>query len=221
MTRTGRRTAIDRAQANLLSLVVALVVLTTVTGLAIGHADGAIRGTDRDSIERTTASAVANQLVDADSPGTVRTNVIDGDRFDAALVEGVLPPDVDGRVSLDGSTVYERGTPDTGATVRRLVLVGKRGSRTIVANESRVDLSRRTPRVTVQIGPAADVRTVRSNERVLLHDPDGLEGEFDVEIDRYERASLYFDGDVGNESIAVTSYPLNSSSATLAVTVDG
>lgn len=209
------------AQANLLSLVVALVVLTSVAGVAIIYADGAVRSSERDSIDRTTADAVAHNLVAADSPATVRSKVVDADRFDSELVEDVVPSGIDVRVKLDGSTVYEHGTPDDGTTVRRVVLVGERGSRTIVVNDSRVDLSRRTPRVTVRIGPDADVKTVRSNDRVVLYDSDGIEGVFDVEIDRYERSSLRFAGDVGNESVEVTSYPLDTTKRTLSVTVDG
>lgn len=211
-----------RGQANLPALAVALLVVTTAAGLAITLADGAFASADRDAIERSTAASVASELVASGSPTAERTNVLNGSRLDADAVEDVVPADVDARVTVDGTVRYERGTPDGGTTVRRIVLVAERQTISVQPRleTPTVTLPRRSPRATIRIDSAADVETVRANERVVLHDPAGLDGEYDVGLSRYETTTLRFEGEAETGDATVTYYPRRTSKAVLEVTVD-
>lgn len=75
-------TTLERGQANLLVLAVALVVLTAVAGIGVALADGALESGQRDAMERRAATSLASQLVSADSSTTVRENVLAADTVD-------------------------------------------------------------------------------------------------------------------------------------------
>jgi NADPH-dependent ferric siderophore reductase len=125
------------------------------------------------------------------------------------------------RIRLDDETLFERGDPTGGTTVRRVVLVAERTTRTRTVSASegtRYTLPRRTDQVELTFGIAADVETVRVNGRVVLHDPDGLTGPFTVQVSRYETATLTFEG--GSGEVEVAGHPLQTKKATLRVTVD-
>jgi len=115
----------SRAQANLLVVAVALVVLTAVTGTAVAMAEGALVTAERDSAERATTVAVAERLVAASSPVTRRANVLDREAA-MTLTAGDLErlvPELDGRpvsVRIGGRTVVDRGDATGGTTIRRL-----------------------------------------------------------------------------------------------------
>lgn len=211
-----------RGQANLPALAIALLAVTAVAALSVTVADGAFRSAERDAADRATAQATADRLVAADSPLTDRRNVLNASRLRAGAVEAVVPPDVDVRVALDGETVYERGDPVDGETARRLTLVAEpqRVELEPPLSTGEVTLPRRTPRATVAVDPGAGVETVRANDRVVLHDPAGIEGEHTVDLSRYETTTLAFDGNpAGN--VTVTYYPRRTVKADLEVTVGG
>lgn len=219
-----------RGQANLPALAVALLVLTTTTGLAVALADGAFAGAHRDATEQRAALALAERLVAADSPLTSRANVLDASAV-AGLTAGRLRADFpvasghDVRLRLGNRTVVEVGDATGGASVRRVVLVERRQSvRTVPPlDRDRTTLPRRTSRVSLAIAPSdATVRTVRANDRVVLHDPDELNGTYDVRVSRFETTTLSFeaDGDLSAGDVEVTYYPARTTKATLAVTVD-
>lgn len=214
-----------RGQANLAALAVALVALVAATTLGLVVADGALSDAQRDSLTRRAATAAADRLVTAEVT-TVRPNVLD----DAALpsltanrLDGLAPP-VEGRdvrVQLGDDVLIHRGDPTGGVTVRRVVLVAEETTRTrsvAVANDSSVTLPRRSTRATFDFSTAAGIETVRANDRVVLHDPDGLSGTRTVRLSRYETTTLTFSGGAG--TVAVTYYPRETHKATLAVTVD-
>lgn len=214
-----------RGQANLAALAVALVALVSATTLGIVVADGALADADRDPETRRAAVAVADRVVSADST-TVRPNVLDGDAlrsFTAARLDSLAPP-VEGRavrVRIGGRTVVNRGYPSDGTTIRRVVLVATETERTrtiSVADGTAVTLPRRSPRVEITFSSDADVETVRTNGRVVLHDPDGLDGTRSVSLSRYETATLTFAGGTG--TVDVTSYPRQTRKTVLEVTVD-
>lgn len=230
MTRTAAR-----AQANLPALAVALLVVTSATGLGLMIADAAFADAGREPIERETAVALSERFVAADAPVTTRRNVLNGsavDDLDAEDFDRAFPV-VEGRsvrVRLDGETVVERGDPTGGTTVRRVVLVERRQSVTLPrVTADGVTLPRRSPRATVTLDPppATTVETVRANGRVVLHDPDGLRGTYDVALSRYETTTLRFEREGGGEgplppsAVEVTYYPARTTKAELVVTVDG
>lgn len=219
-----------RGQANLPAVGVALLVLTSATGLGLLLADGAFADAEREPIERETAVALSERLVAADSPVTARANVLNGSdlaSLDADRLDERFPvaEGRDVRIRLDGETVVERGDPTGGTTIRRVALVERRQSVALSRVPDRVTLPRRTPRATVDLDPppATAVRTVRANGRVVLHDPDGLRGRFDLDLSRYETTTLRFvhEGPLPPTAVAVTYYPARTTKVELVVTVDG
>jgi len=210
-----------KAQANLPALAIALLVLSTTTGLAVVIADGAFASAQRDATERATATAIADRLVAADGPVADRRSVLNDSRLTADTIADVVPSGTDVRVAIDGRVRFERGDP-SGPTARRLVLVAERQRVTLQPPLAvgTVTLPRRSPRATIRIDPTADVSTVRANDRVVLHDPDGLTGRHDVPLSRYETTTLRFEGEVEDGDVAVTYYPRRTTKGRLEVTVD-
>jgi hypothetical protein len=220
----------DRGQTNLVVLGVALLLVTTVAGVSLVVADGALAGTDREPLDRRSAVAVADRLVADDAPITTRGNVLD--RGDAlSLTAGDvdrLAPTARGRpfrVRLDDRTLVQRGDPTEGVTIRRVVLVANRTTerRTLaLADSDSVTLPRRSPRVTLRIAPnvTTTVETVRANGRVVLHRDAGLSGEYAVTTSRFETVRLTFvTGDAPDGSVTVRYYPARTRKAVLEVTV--
>lgn len=215
-----------RGQANLAALAVALVALVSATTLGVVVADGSLANADRDPETRRAAVSVADRFVTADAT-TVRPNVVDGDAlpsFTAVRLDGLAPPvaGLDVRVAVGDQTVVSRGSPTDGLTVRRVVLVATRTERTrslAVADGTTATLPRRSHRLELRFGSDATVQTVRANGRVVLHDPDGLDGVRSVRLSRYETTTLAFAG--GSGEVEVTSFPRQSRKAVLEVTVDG
>ncbi len=233
-TRREARDGTARAQANLVALALALLVVSTTAVIGVVVADGAIARADRDPGERRTAVALSERLVDADGPLTARANVLDGaavDGLDGDRLRELFPVVGDRavRVRLDDETVAATGDATGGTTVRRVVLVRRQSTASYepalsAANNWSTTIPRRTPRATVRIDPPAGttVTTVRANGRVVLHDPAGLDGTFDVRLSRFDTSTLRFDveGDLPDGSVTVTHYPARTTKALLEVTVD-
>jgi hypothetical protein len=220
----------SRGQANLPALAVALLVVTTTAGLSFALADDAVTGATRDTDEPR-ATALADRLVSDRSPLTSRENVLDRAALaglDAARVDAAFPSvgDAAFRVRLDDRTLARRGEPRGGAIVERVVLVQSRERVTLTPplDTGSVTLPRRTDRVTVAVDPPAGttIRTVRANDRVVLHDPAGLDGRYTVDTSRYATVTLAVaaSGPLGRGDIRVTYYPAETTKATLEVTVD-
>jgi hypothetical protein len=190
-----------RGQANLIALAVALVLLTGATVVGVSLADSALAGADRDPVERHAATAVADRLTAPDSPITVRANTLNASRVDtlnASRLAELAPSATEGdvRVALDGTTVVERGAPGGGTTVRRAVVVRSRSALiTTPANLSRRSTIR-VPRgvgrasVTLSPGPNTTIRSVRTNDRVVLYDGAGLNTTATVHFSRYAPTTL-------------------------------
>lgn len=221
-----------RAQTNLVVLGVALLLVTTVAGVSLAVADGALAGADREPLDRRAAVAVADRLVADDAPNTTRGNVLNRSSILSLTASDVdrLAPSAQGRplrVRLDDRTLVERGDPTEGVSIRRVVLLSNRTTerRTLALVDSdSVTLPRRSPRVTLRIAPNATttVETVRANGRVVLHDSSGLSGEYTVTISRFETTRLTFvTGDDPGGSVTVSYYPARTTKAVLEVTVGG
>lgn len=212
-----------RAQANLPALAVALLVVTAVAGLSLTVADSAFASAERDAVDRSTAAAVAERLLAADSPVTDRRNVLNASRIGASTVETVVPDGVDDvRVTVDGEVVYERGDPTGAPTVRRIGIVAERQTVTLEPpfRFGAATLPRRSPRAVVAVDGDANIQTVRANDRVVLHDPDGIDGAHEVALSRYETTTLRLDGNWSAGDVTVTYFPRRTRKARLEVTVD-
>jgi hypothetical protein len=221
-----------RAQTNLVALVLALVLVTGAIVVGVAVADGALAGADRDPLDRHAATSVADRLVAADSPTTVRANALAAaavEALNASRVEALAPP-AEGaalRITLDGESVVERGTPSGGVTVRRSVTVVSR-SETVrrVANLSRgprVRVPRGVGRVTVAVdsGVNTTIRTVRAGGRVVLYDGAGLETNATVHLSRYEPTTIRTGAGANATGRVVVTYNRPAvETHTLAVTVD-
>lgn len=212
-----------RAQANLPALAVALLVVTTVAGLSMTVADTAFASAERDAVDRATADAVAERLLAADGPVTDRRNVLNASRLEAATVEAVVPGGVDDvHVAVDGEVVYERGDPTGGPTVRRIGVVAERQTVTLEPpfRFGTATLPRRSPRAVITVDGDADVETVRANDRVVLHDLDGIDGAHEMRLSRYETTTLRLQGTWTPGDVTVTYFPRRTRKARLEVTVD-
>lgn len=221
-----------RAQANLVALIAALFALTAVTLIAVALANGALAGESRDPGERHAAAAVSDRLVSNGSPLTNRSNVLDPNavrELSAADLRSRYPT-LDDRqfsVSLDGEVLAASGSPAGGTTVRRIVLVERTERRTMYPQFSAgniATLPRRTDRVQLDVSPPENVSVsvVRANDRTVLRDPDGLEGEYTVPVTRRETVQFTFlaNGSLERGSVELAHFPRETTKAELAVTVD-
>lgn len=221
-----------RAQTELPALGIALVLLTTVLVLGLASASTALSAAERPAVERQAAVGLSEQLVADSAPLTTRANTVDPDavagmtRDELESVYG-LAPEHDVRIELDGETIVESGTPAEGTTVNRLVVTEHREERTLepaFETGRAVTLPRRTSHATLTIDPPPEtvVRTVRADDRVVLHSDEGLRGTFDVALSRFETKRLSFEaaGVLSEGDVDIEYYPAQTRKATLSVTID-
>lgn len=217
-----------RGQANLPALAVALLLVAASVAAAVGLAGSAFAGANTDPEDSRLAASVAERLVAADGPLSVRANVLSRAAVEnaSARLDGRLPEGADLRVTLDGDRLVERGDPASSATMRRVLLVADAGRRTLVPgfeNSDSVTLPRRTGNATLTFDTgAASVTTVRANERIVLHDGAGLDGAYDISLSRYDTVTLSFaaDSDLAPGSVTVAYRAETTTKAVLGVTVD-
>jgi hypothetical protein len=222
-----------RGQANLFALVVALVLLTTVTTLGVAVADGALADVDRAPGERHAAVAVADRFVASDTSWVVDANVVNGSALDgvtAADVDRVAPVAAGRslRIALGPDTLIRRGTPASGVTVRRGVLVatwtaGRRTANLSLERTIRVPRGVERARLRLDAGTGTVVRSVRVNDRVVLYEQRGIEGSTTVSLSPAAPSTVRFVTATENASgTAVLTYRRRETTGrTLAVTVDG
>lgn len=220
-----------RAQTSLPALGIALVVLVSTTVFAVGVATEQLDSSRTQALERADAMAVSDALVAPESEATVRTNVLD-----VAALRSLSPAALEARYGLDADagvrvrlgteTLLRRGTAGSGTTVERIVLIENRSRRTIVPTfrqSAEVTLPRRTPNVTLQIRPSGNttVETVRANGRIVLDNPAGLQGRFDLPVSRFETATLGFAGTgrLSSGDVRVSYWPARTRKSRLRVTV--
>lgn len=221
-----------RAQTNLVALVLALVLLTGATVVGVTFADAALSDADRDPLDRHAATAVADRLVAADAPTTVRANALAADAvgdLNASRVETLAPP-AEGaafRIALDGEPVVERGPAGSGVTVRRSVVVVSRTDpiqRSInVSRGSTVRIPRGVDLATVVVDPGSNstIRTVRAGGRVVLYDGAGLDTNATVHLSRYEPTTVRIGAETNATGRVTVTYRRPITEArTLTVTVD-
>ncbi|MCG1002145.1 MULTISPECIES: hypothetical protein [Halobacterium] len=217
-----------RAQANLPAVAIALLLVVASVAAVVGLAGSAFAGANTQPVDTRLAASTADHLVAADGPLTLRANVLSQAAVEnaSATLDDGLPEGAGVRVTLDGETLVERGTPAGGATMRRVVLVADASRRElspVLDDEAAVTLPRRTGDATLTFDTgAANVTTVRANDRVVLHDDAGLDGAYDVTLSRYDTVTLAFaaDGELPPGSVTVAYRVETTTKAVLGVTVD-
>jgi len=221
-----------RAQTNLVALVLSLALLTGATVIGVTFADAALADADRDPIDRHVVTTVADRLVAADAPTTVRANALNAtavENLSASRIEALAPPAEDAaiRITLDGEPIVARGAPGGGATIRRSVVVVSHSEpvhRTInLSRDSTVRVPRGVGRATVAVdtGPNTTLRTVHASGRVVLYDGAGLETNTTVHLSRYGPTTIRVDpGTNATGRVAVTYRQPRTESRTLTVTAN-
>ncbi|MEZ3116165.1 hypothetical protein RYH80_09585 [Halobaculum sp. MBLA0147] len=218
---------LDRGQANLLALAVAFVIVVSLVGVTLATADAAVTTAERSPDRRGAAATLGDRLVTAGAGHTRRRNVLRASalgRLSVASVERLVPAiaERDFVVRLGDRRLVSRGDPAQGVTVHRVVLVSRTTPRTrTVSATGGVTLPRRTGRLRFGFANAS-VETVRVDDRVVAHDPTGLEGATTVSVSRRQTLRVTFDSSssaVTGGTVAVTSYPTRTYKATLEVTV--
>lgn len=194
-----------RGQANLIALAAAVVVLSAALGIALITVSGSLSGATGNPDERVLATGIAERLLATDSPLTRRDGSLNAshiETFGPQDLASILPSTSDARVhvSLGGSELASIGEPRGGTTVTRLVQVVEH--RKVIR---RPDLSsnesinsdyvlRAANHVTISInGSAGSVETVWLDGRLVLHDPDGLDGTFTVRLAAPGQSRLRFE----------------------------
>jgi hypothetical protein len=222
-----------RAQTTLPALGIALLLLTAGVVVGVVTADAALRGADRQALDRTAAVGLSESLVGDGSPVTVRANVVDAARLSNLTAADLrdrygLARDRAVRLELDGRTLVSAGQPSGGVTVERIVLLERRGNRTFTPALDRsrtVTLPRRSPTATLSLSPPPNttLRTVRVNGRVRLHNPSGLGGRYRLSLPTVETTRFRFDavGPLSTGSVRIRYRPAVTEKARLGVTVDG
>lgn len=219
----------DRGQTTLPAVGLALVLLTAVTALSVAMADSAITGADRTPDERRAAAATADRLVAADGPLGDRANVLNESRtaaFTEVELRRVAPPaeEYAVAVTLNGERIAKSGDPVSGTTIRRLVLLERPRTETLEPDGSTATVPRRADEATVTLSPSngTTIRTVRANDRVVLHNASGLDGTFEVSLVPSRTTTLRFQavGVISPGTIRVVYDAPRTTKTTLAVTVD-
>ena len=196
-----------RAQANLLGLAAAVVVVTAVTVAGVAIASDALADADRQPSATHAAERLATHLTAADAAHTRDRNVLragPSGNLTAADLDAAIPPVRDRPVSvvLGGDTLVERGgdarRTDDAIRIERRVRVEQAVDRT-----QRVDLATRgsatlpdhTGRLVIRIDTerTRTVRTVRADGRVVLHDPSGLSGRYVVAVPDVQPLTVGFE----------------------------
>ncbi len=216
-----------RAQASLVSLAVALVLLTGVTALGLAAAEGSLDDADGRPLERRAASVAADRIVES-AATAYRPSVLD-----EGAVRSLSPDDVDElapavagrpvRVRLGGDAVAARGDPDPGTTVSRAVLVADRTAvrRTVDAPRNgtlTVPPGATEVRVSVFASNGTSVTAVRADDRVVLYDPAGLGGSATVRVDPATNTTLSFAATGSDATVAARYVETNTTPTTLEVT---
>ncbi|MFD1597703.1 DUF7263 family protein [Halobellus rarus] len=197
-----------RAQANLIGFAVALVVVTTVTVAGATLANDALADADRQPEATRAAEALAAHLVDDDAAHTRGRNALRAgpvSNLTAAALDDAVPP-IRGRsvrVSLGGDVLLEREGSDGPVDARavrierrvRVVESTPRARRVGLDDRSEVVVDDHDGRVSIHVetGRFRTLTTVRAGGRVVLHDPSGLDGSYDVSVPRRRPLTVKFE----------------------------
>lgn len=218
-----------RGQANMLSIAVAFLLLTGATGAALGVAHGSLASAERDVTQRALATDLADRLVAPDTDHVHRKNVLDRNKTESLSTDEAesLVSDLENRefrVRIDDSTLMQQGNPAGGPTVERLVLLASPETRSyqlhLEADEA-IALPRRTEAIEFRIesGPNTTVTTIRANDRIVLHAPEGLAGTATVAVPWTATQRITIDATGSNATVDLRIRPKTTVKARLEVTV--
>lgn len=222
-----------RGQTTLPTVGLALVVLVAVGSLVVVAGDAVVDDADRQALDRQAAVALSDRLVEPGGGIADRPNVLNESRLsrlDPVYVTDRLglAEDRDVRIRLGERELVSSGSPTGGVSFERIVLVERE---TTTARSPRlvpgrgITVPRRVGRAWVELSPPAGttVRGVRADGGVVLHDDDGLDGTFAVNVSRFETTRLTVDavGPLPAGSVTLRFHPPVTRKAILEVTVDG
>ena len=216
-----------RGQANLLGFAAAVVVVVTVTVTGAALASDALADADRQPGATHAAERLTTHLIAVDASHTHDRNVLHAAptaNLTAADLDAAVPP-IRGRpvsVTLGDTTVLERDGDDARHTdsavrIERRVRVERavdRTQRVDLTARGAVTLSDHTGFVVVRIDTerTRTVRTVRADERVVLHDASGLSGEYVVSVPDTRPLTLDFESDGDGRGTAQVSWTATNGS---------
>ncbi len=209
----------------------ALVLLTVVTAGSIVAADRALSDADGNSLEQHRVERASDALV-TDSPLTTAQGYVApslANATNASELATAIPSlrGVSFRVRFDGRDVATRGPVTDGVTVSRSVVVVE--NRTVtedieLGNETATTLDGRTDEIRVDVAPVNNttVRTVRIGDRVVLHEPGGIDGSYVVAVSSYTTPEVRVDavGDPPEGTVTATATLFETRTAQVEVTVD-
>lgn len=192
-----------RAQTTLPVIGVALLLVTSVSVLVVLVGQGAIHDAEQPSVDRSTAIALSERLVENRSPLTVRPNVLNAsalDSFDSKYLRKQfgVGGEVAVAVAIDGSSMVDTGVAGESVSFERIVLLQetqeRRRSPPVHAGAA-VTLPRRVETVELRLQPPAGttIRAVTADGQVVLQDAEGLEGWYEVGLSRYETSEIGLD----------------------------
>ncbi|MFB6154013.1 MAG: hypothetical protein ABEJ27_07155 [Halodesulfurarchaeum sp.] len=207
-----------RAQANLLALAMALVVLTAAVGIALFAATGTIDRATGEPADRAVAAGITSKLVGPEGVLRESAGMVDATRLEALddrTLRALLPADSQAHitVSVDGVVVATTGTASDGVTIRRLIRVVEYRTVTrpvggALTNESDTTLRvPPTPWLELSVnGSRGTVREVRSDGRTVLLAPEGLNGTVRLGVPPSRETTLWIRGSNGTAGTAQVTY---------------
>lgn len=222
-----------RAQTSLPAVGIAFLLLTGTLVVGVLSAEAALRGADRQALDRRAAVGLSETLVRAEAPVTERQNVLNESALANLTATDLrnrygLPQEASVRITLDGRTLVTDGPPKNGITFERTVLLERSRLRTLEPSfegTRSVTIPRRTTSLNLTLRPPVNttMRTVRVNGRVRLHNTSGLNGTYEVPVTTVETARLRFEavGPLSDGSVVIRYEPVRTEKGRLAVTVDG
>lgn len=223
----------ERGLSTLLSLVAAITVVTIAFAGTMVIVEDAFRETRRGDAERAVAIQASDRLVAAGGSIGEAPNVVNVSELAALSAADLRQIGASDRfamaVAVDGTRVASVGDPGEGHVVRRIALVqsSERAERTptiVGGNDPSLTVPVRTETVELTIDPPVNttVTEVRSDGRVVLADPAGLDGTYDVETSRFRTLAFEFEtsGPLATGDVTVAYRSTERERVILAVTVD-
>lgn len=221
-----------RGQANLIALAAAVLVVSAALGIALIFVSGSLSTATGEPEERVLATGIADRLTASDGPitradGSVNASLVEN--FTTHRLASILPDANQGavRVSLGGEELASIGEPHEGTTVTRLVRVVEHRSvirrPDLSSNESSDDyVLRAADHIEISInGSAGVLETVWLDGRMVLHDPEGLNGSFTVRLPAPGQSRLQFKVlQPGNDVVTLKTVRRDVRFLRLVVTVD-
>ncbi|KAB1197162.1 MULTISPECIES: hypothetical protein [Haloferax] len=220
-----------RGQTTLAGLAVALVLLTTVTAGSIVAADRALADATSSPLEQHRAERAAEALV-TDGPITTSDGYVSpslANETNASELSTAVPAlrGVSFTVRFAGREIARQGTVTDGSRVSRGVVVveTRTDSERIELEDGMVGtLDGQTDEIQVDIDPRNNttVRTIRVDDRVVLHRPTGLRGTHTVAVSSYASPVVRVEaaGDDPEGTVTVTATVFETRTERVEVSVD-